>query len=298
MAKGDDSRGRQAIMGTTSRYNDQQGPAASMFAYNYGRGSESNYGDYTDIMNRYRSIADGGPNSGMSYGGGGGMSASHIGYKDPFNSYGGFTDFSQTGGYSAEDMANLRARALSPIRSMYSNAEREVQRQRSLQGGYAPNAIATMAKMAREQSQGASDATINAEGSIVNDRNKFKLAGLSGMSDIESQRLKADLEVARFNAQADMAASASASSAAAGASAASNADKFRALGGMTSLYGTNPGMSETFGNQLLNSIGQGGNFGLGALDAQYRNAQLPGDWDYFTGRVNDAAGMIYPWLGD
>ncbi len=297
MAKGDDSRGRQAQLSGNQRYIQQQGPMVSSFAENYGRGSEANYGDYTDIMNRYRSIADGGGGVGGGVGGGGAsMSASHIGYKDPFNSYGGFSNFSETGGYSAEDMDNLRARAASPIRAAYSNAEREVQRQRSLQGGYAPNMIATMAKMARERGQEGSDATINAEGSIVNDRNKFKLAGLSGMSNIEGQRLQADLDVARFNAQADMAASASSASASNSAAAQSNADRFRSLAGMTDLYGTTPGMSNTFGNQLLQGVGQGGNFTLGMLGAQNQNAQLPGDWDYFTQRAGQVGNMLYPWM--
>src|SRR5437773_5397071 len=48
----------------------------------------------------------------------------------------GFSEFSKTGGFSPEDLANIRARALSPVRAVYSNAQREVNRQRSLQGGY------------------------------------------------------------------------------------------------------------------------------------------------------------------
>lgn len=298
MAKGDDSRGRQAIMSGNQRYNDQQGPMVTSFAQNYGRGSESNYGDYSDIMNRYRSLYDGSGGAGGSGGGGGGggMQASMIGYKDPFASYGGFQDFSSTGGYSADDMSNLRNRAQSPIRAVYANAERELGRQRSLQGGYAPNAIASLAKMGREQSQGISDAVQNVEGGIVNDRNRNKLMGLSGMSNIEGQRLEADLNVARFNAQAQMAASQSASSAASAGAAQSSADRFRALGGMTSLYGTNPGMSETFGNQLLQGVGQGGNFGLGMLGRQNENAQLPGSWDYFTQRAGQVGNAIYPWM--
>ena len=51
------------------------------------------------------------------------------GYKDPFNSYGGFTEFSQTGGYSPNDIANMRARGISPIRAAYANAERELGRE-------------------------------------------------------------------------------------------------------------------------------------------------------------------------
>lgn len=298
MAKGDDSRGRQAQLNTTLRYNQQQGPMVSQFAHNYGRGSEANYGDYTDIMNQYRQLAGGGGPGGGGGGGGASMQASTIGYNDPFQSYGGFQDFSKSGGYSAEDMANLRARSFSPIRAAYANAERELHRQRSLQGGYAPNAIATLAKMARERGQETSDAATNVEGGIVDSRNRNKLMGLHGMSNVEGQRLQADLDVARFNAQAQMAASASAASAANAAAGQSSADRFRALSGMTQLYGTTPGMSELFGNQLLQGVGQGGNFGLGMLGAQYQNAQLPGDWENFTQRAGQIGGAIYPWLPD
>src|SRR5262245_38955208 len=185
---GGDPRGRVQNQGgyQQQRYENQQGPLANAMAYNYGRGSEANYGDYSDIMNRYRQIAGGGgAEGGGGGGGGGGFGPSLIGYKDPFNSYSGFTEFSQTGGYSPQDIANMRARGVSPIRAAYANAEREVARQRSLQGGYSPNAVATLAKMAREQGQSAADATQNVEAGLAEARNKGRLSGLAGMSDIE-----------------------------------------------------------------------------------------------------------------
>src|SRR5262245_18580785 len=110
MAKGDDARVRDNLGYQQNRYENQQGPFAQASAYNYGRGSEANYGDYTDIMNRYRSLAGGGGASGGGGGGGGGggytpflVSAGKAGYNDPFKSYAGFEEFSKTGGYSKED---------------------------------------------------------------------------------------------------------------------------------------------------------------------------------------------------
>jgi len=294
---GGDPRGRAQNQGgyQQQRYESQQGPMVNAFAHNYGRGSEMDFGDRADIMNQYRNIASGagGPGGG---GGGGGFAASHIGYNDPFKSYGGYEEFSKTGGYSRDDIANMRSRGVSPIRASYANAEREMGRQRSLQGGYSPNAFAAQAKMAREQGQLGADATQNVEAGLAEARNKGRLSGLGGMSDIEKQRLAADLEVAKFNASANMSAGASASA----AGAASRTDQLRALQGMTSLYGTTPGMSNMFGNQLLQGVGQGGTFGLGLMGRQNEGQQLPGAYEQNMGRFKDiyntGAQVAYPFI--
>jgi hypothetical protein len=112
----------------------------------------------------------------------------------------------------------------------------------------------------------------------------------------------ADLEVGKFNAQADMSAGASASAAAganadraAQASAASRADQLRALGGMTSLYGTTPGMSQTFGNQLLQGVGQGGTFGLNLMGRDIESQGLPGQYEQTMGRTKDIVDTAGRW---
>jgi len=313
MAKGDDARVRDQGQYQQQRYENQQGPMVNAFAHNYGRGSESNYGDYTDIMNRYRNIAGGGGGEGGGGGGGGGgyspflVNPGRAGYSDPFKSYSGYEEFSKTGGYSKEDIANMRARGVSPIRAAYANAEREVGRQRALQGGYSPNATASLVKMARERSQAGADAMQNVEAGLAEARNRGRLAGLGGMSNIEGQRLNADVDISKFNTGIDFEgqqfnanqqsrAQAANNAASAASAAASRADQFRALSGMTQLYGTTPGMSELFGNQLLQGVGQGGNFGLGMMGRNIEGAQLPGQWDYFTQRAGDVANMAYPWL--
>ena len=311
---GDDPRGRAQNQAQyqQERYESQQGPMVDQFAYNYGRGSEADYANYTDIMNQYRGIAQGGgsyvPETFNSGGGGGDIPSAQahtIDYKDPFNSYEGFTEFSKTGGYSTDDIANMRARGVSPIRAAYSNANREVMRQRSLQGGYSPNAIAARTRMAREQGQAASDAVTNVEAGIAESRNKGRLAGLTGMSGIETSRLGADLDVAKFNANAQTGAdqqnaayanaaqdrALSGYNSALQATAASRADQIRALQGMTTLYGTTPGMSELFGNQLLQGVQQGGNFGLGMIDREMQMGGIPGQYEQTMGRINDIGDM-------
>jgi hypothetical protein len=251
MAWGDDALARQ--VGGSQQFYQQQNPTAAMAMYNYGRGSESDYGNQADIMGRLRGFS-GAPS-----------------YTDPFNSYGGFQEFSQTGGYSPTDIANMRARGVSPIRAAYAGAQRQIGQQRSLQGGYAPNAIAARVKMAREQGQGMADATQNVEAGLAQARNQGRLAGLSGMSGIEGQRLQAQL--------------------------ASRAQQLDALKGMTSLYGTSPGMAQTFGNQAIASTGQLGNYNIGLM-GQYNNLnQGPGNLDRILSGVQTAGNVLYPWLG-
>jgi hypothetical protein len=314
---GNDPRGQMQNQAAyqQSRYNDQQGPMVNAFAYNYGRGSEANYGDYTDIMNQYRNIASGGGGGSSGGGGGGGggggkysaftVSPGRASYKDPFKSYAGFTEFSNTGGYSADDIANMRARGVSPIRAAYANAEQNLQRGRALQGGYSPNMAAAQAQMAREQGQSAADATQNVEATLAQARNQGRLAGLGGMSGIETSRLGADVDLSKFNTELDfrgqtynadaqaraqaqnIAAANAAASRAAASRAASRSDQLRALAGMTSLYGTTPGMSNMFGNQLLQGVGQGGTFGLNMMGRVNEGQQLPGQYEQTMGRFKD-----------
>jgi hypothetical protein len=295
-------KAQAGIQAQQQRYEAQQGPMVNAMAYNYGRGSEANYGDYTDIMNQYRGIASGagtaaeGGGGGGDDGGGGSYDPYLLEYHDPFKSYTGFEEFSNTGGYSKDDIGNMRARGVSPIRAAYANAEREVGRQRSLQGGYSPNAFALQGRMAREQGQSGADATQTVEAGLAEARNKGRLSGLAGMSDIEKQRLAADLDIQKYNANAKTSAQsasnagrqASADRAAAG-TAASRADQFRALDAMRSMYGTTPGMASTFGNQLISAVGQGGNQGANTAQMNTASQALPGAYDTTMNRATGIA---------
>lgn len=292
-----------------NRYEQQQNPIYDMMAYNYGRGSEANYGDYTDIMNQYRSIASG---TGSAAGGGGGGDYSYgaeswepnlIQYNDPFKSYTGYEEFSNTGGYSPQDIANMRARGVSPIRAAYANAQREVARQRSLQGGYSPNAIALQARMAREQGQLGADTLTNVEAGLAEARNKGRLAGLEGMTDVEKQRLAGDLDVQKYNANAKNtaaqsntaarnAAAAGSASNAMNAAAASRGDQLAALRGMTSLYGTTPGMAQLYGDQVLAATGQSGTFGNNMITQANNAMKTPDKYQQNLDRVNNTMNTV------
>lgn len=101
-------------------------------------------------------------------------------YGDVMDKYG---EFAKTGGFSPEDLANIRARSSSGIRSVYSSAQQGLNRQKALQGGYSPNYTAATAKMAREQSQGVSDASRNTEAGIAEMVQRGRLAGIGGMGN-------------------------------------------------------------------------------------------------------------------
>lgn len=306
-----------------NRFEQQQGPAANQFALMTGRSNESDYGNYTDIMNQYRDIYSGGGSGG---GGGGGVSdggfnamgmytpftvsPGRAGYSDPFKSYGGMEEFSKTGGYSKEDIANMRARSVSPIRAAYGNAERELQRGRSLQGGYSPNMAAAQVKMAREQGQSGADAMQNVEAGLAQMRNEGRRFGLTGMGNIEGQRLNADVDISKFNTGLDfqgqtynadamaqaqarnIGAGESAAGRASNASAANMSNRLDALQGARMMYGTTPGMSQTFGDQLNTSINQGGSFGLGLYGHDINAQARPGQFDQTMGRAQNIATTI------
>lgn len=67
-------------------------------------------------------------------------------------------ELARTGGYSDADISSLRARGASPIRAAYKNAERNLNRTRAIQGGYAPGFASALTRMAREQGDLASEA--------------------------------------------------------------------------------------------------------------------------------------------
>jgi len=162
---------------------------------------------------------------------------------------GGFKNFQDTGGYSPGDLSNIRSRAVSPIRAAYANASRDVNRQKSLQGGYSPGQGVLKARMAREQGQSMSDASTGAEAAIAQMVNQGKQFGLQGA---------------------------------------------------TGLYGTTPGLTSMFGNQVLNAMNQRLGINQDAINAEFQAQQLPGRWEGTLGRIGDVArlgGQIAaPWL--
>src|ERR1035437_6579712 len=75
-------------------------------------------------------------------------------YKQSGDVTGSLADLSNlaaTGGYSDANIADIRARDTSPIRSIYANAQQNAERAKALGGGYSPNFNASQASMARDE---------------------------------------------------------------------------------------------------------------------------------------------------
>lgn len=181
------------------------------------------------------------------------------GYGDLRSAAAGYQNFADTGGYSDQDIADLRARGISPVRATYANAQANIDRAKSLGGGYAPNYIAATAKMARDQSQGAADATQQVNAQLAEDIRSGKLAGLGGLASVGGTIGGLSLQDAQRILSANLANSQGGLQAA-GMTYGAAQDQIKNLLGIgqaqTSLYGTTPGQASMFGNQALQAMSQ------------------------------------------
>lgn len=181
----------------------------------------------------------------------------------------GLEDYSKTGGYSDADIQNIRERGISPIRSIYDAANRNMQRQKVLQGGYSPNFGAIQSKMARESTGQIGDITTRVNADIAERVAQGKLAGLNSLGSIAGQENTLSNQIAQRNSEIER------------QTEQMNAEEQRrvdtqnqqiqqwinefnnrnqqqgtqnelaALGGQSNLYGTTPALTQTFGNQVL-----------------------------------------------
>lgn len=174
---------------------------------------------------------------------------------------------SQTGGYSEQDINSLRERGISPIRSVYANAMRNMDRRRTISGNNSPNFNAASAKMARELSDLISSKTNDVNAGIAQNVAQNKLAIspvfasaaaganeeensygrantdiLNRAGELNSER-KFNTDVANRNSYMDVL------NAMKSMSDSDAARKLSALNSMTSLYGTTPALAATFGDQ-------------------------------------------------
>lgn len=190
----------------------------------------------------------------------------------------GYREFASTGGYSPQDIQELRARSTNPVRAAYGNTMMELNRARSLGGnGGATNYIAAASRAQRDLPQQLADAQTNINAQLADQIRQGRLAGLSGIESVggkigglSSDEAGRQLQAALANQGADLQTQQMA-----------NAAQQFGLSGQAGLYGTTPGMSSMFGNQALSAYNarlgmeQARNqFGLSALDAQLRSQQL------------------------
>lgn len=279
MAKGDAGRAQNQInnQGTTAQ--DSQNATMNQiygqnlgFQNNYNTGVAQNLNDYSGIMGNYQGLINGLSNGQFGGGGRAGLSTSAD------SKY--FQNFADTGGLGTQDIQDLRTRAISPTRAVYANAQRNLDTNKSQQQ-FSPNYAAATAKMARDLSYGISDANTNANAGIAGLIQSGKLAGAQGLQSNNQFNAGQGNQNSQFNAGLDSQNRGQTLSAMLGA-----------MGGQSNLYGTTPGLSATFSNQLLNSSNQllQGNqnqTGLsgGLVNGQLGKSQIPGDFSQAVGNV-------------
>ena len=278
MAKGDARRMRNEI--NSAKDTSQTGQYQMMnnlygqnnqFMNNYNQGVGTNMMDYNNIMNNYQGMAGG------NFQGSGGASWDPTFRGALDKSISGYGNFADTGGFSGQDLSDLRARAISPNRAVYANAQAGLDRSRNLQGG-SPNYAAAASRMAREQGYNQGDLTTNANAGIAQMVQQGKLAGLGGLTSAGGTGQGLSNQISDINNNA---------------SYQNNLTRLGAMNGMTSLYGTTPGLANTFGNQVLQSgnqllQGQGLQNQLNQMLIQGRlgNASIPGNYMTALGNVN------------
>ena len=171
-------------------------------------------------------------------------------------------ELSRTGGYSSSDKANLRARGVSPIRSVYANAQQNMNRQKSIQGGYSPNFNAASAKMARDLSENLASATTNVEAGIAQNVASNRLsaapnyAAASGSANaaktaVDQRNTDIINQINQSNADRDFNAQTGNANRDLQSQFSNRGDILNAIQGQTSLYGTTPALTSTFGNQVI-----------------------------------------------
>lgn len=202
----------------------------------YNKGVERQAMDYDDIMGRYRNIFDTAGANGQF---------SPIRYdksSDTTRALGELQDLSRTGGLSGTDQQNLRARGMSPIRSMYATAQRDMNRNRRLQGGYSPNFGAVTAKMTRDQSSLIADQMDKVNANIAQMVQSGRLSAAPNYASAAQAESELKHGIAKFNAQGLF-----------DASRQKAGDKLGAAQGMTSLYGTTPALANLYGSQAMDT---------------------------------------------
>lgn len=241
----------------------------------FGSAVNTQAGDYDSIMAQYKNLAAQGSQnpitaSTVSTPSVAPQTAPYVQSADVTKSLSNLSSLSDTGGYTDAGIADIRARDISPIRSIYSNAQQNVERAKALGGGYSPNFNATQAKMARDESDKIGDVTTAANAGIAQNVAANKLSASSSYAGASSTANAATAAADKANAdivnQINESNAARATSVATGnadrtlAADSSNRDNIlKGIQGQASLYGTTPALVNTFGNQVGDAarLGQG-----------------------------------------
>ena len=217
----------------------------------------------------------------------------------------GYQQFAQTGGYSPTDIQELRARGTSPIRAAYGNTMMELDRARSLGGGYSPGYTAALSRAQTELPGQMADAMTGVNAKLAEDIRQGQLSGLGGMAGIGSEMGGLSSAEAGRQLQAGL-ANQEANLRAQGMDEASlqnlRQNQLRGLQGQTGLYGTSPAMAGLFGQQALEAYQQRNQqqqmrnqLGLGLLGTQVQAyAHQPQTTPWWQQALGAASQFISP----
>lgn len=205
----------------------------------------------------------------------------------------GYGDFAKTGGFSDQNIQDLRARAIAPTRAVYSNAQDNIDRQRSL-SGYSPNYTAATAKMTRDLANSISDSNVNANASIAQMVQQGKLAGNQGLAStsLGEQGLQTNLD--QLNNQMRLAGLSGMNE----SQGANLANQLAAMGAQNQLYGTTPGMANMLGNRydqsnqdILGSQKLQQDLSQLMIQGQLGKSQVPSNFQQGLGNAASIAGI-------
>jgi hypothetical protein len=151
-------------------------------------------------------------------------------------------NLADTGGYSAQGLQDIRERSISPIRSIYANAQQNLERKKSLQGGYSPSFNATTAKMSRDLADQIGSITTNVNAGIAQNVAQNKLAIAPSFASAAANENNARMQAETHNADVMNAIE-----------QFNMGLKQSSLEGMRGLYSATPGLANLFGSQALQS---------------------------------------------
>ena len=206
-----------------------------------------NTGLYNNINNQLQGVADNpGPTSRIL--------SSPISYSPSADTTAALSNLSSlatTGGYTPEQIADIRARGVAPIRAAYAAAQKNVNQQRALQGGYSPNYSAVQAKMARDQGNSMAEQVTNINANLAQNIAQNRLAAASPYASAAGAESGRGLQTAQFNAENN----AQTQEENANLGEAAQNRKLSAIDAQRSLYGTTPAQASLFGSQALSAAG-------------------------------------------
>jgi len=224
--------------------------------------------DYSNIMSGYQSVLNRPGLNWTDY------SPERLNYTespDAASSLRELAELARTGGLSEAMQSDLRARGVSPIRAVYGNAQRNLNRQRSLGGGYAPGMAAATSRMAREQGELSAQALTNVNADIAGRVQQGRLSAAPQYEAATASRTAMLNRIAEANAAARARADEFNRTGSLQFEQANQQRFLQALEGMRGLYGTTPALSNMFGQQVLQSRGQDDQRGQALISAYLRS---------------------------